>query len=211
MQHLVFLGDSVTDCSRKRAIRYATKTEGLGSGWVSFVAKALKASLDEHQIWNRGYSGSLTSELIQQEHWWPEQDDSIIESEISTLMIGINDIWHPFWRGREHDISLAAESLEHTLITLKQRSKTVVVIEPIALPVGEVSQAWWPLLDELSQLQEQVCQRQQVHWLALQESLMKSAQSKPEDYLADGVHPTDLGHRWLAKQWLGFVQNKNLL
>lgn len=209
--NLVFLGDSVTDCSRKRAAKYQQHEAALGNGWVRFVNKTLQAAQTDLQLWNRGFSGCLTAEVMTHQDWWPQVEDQAIRAELTTLMIGINDVWHPFWRARPHDMPAVTAAFEQLLLELKRRSTQVLVIEPIALPIGEVTQSWWPILDQLSDMQQQVCQQQSVHWLPLQNALVQSAQAHPVDYLADGVHPTDLGHRWLAKQWRGYVQTHNLL
>jgi lysophospholipase L1-like esterase len=211
MKNFVFLGDSVTDCSRKRAQRFESELSGLGNGWVQYVNKTIAASNHDVRVWNRGFAGSLTKELMSQEAWWPVEEAQPIEAEVSSLMIGINDIWHPFWRGGAHDVEGAVQACRDIVIELQKRTNIVIVIEPIALPVGDVTQQWWPFLSKLTEAQEQLCKQEGIHWLPLQEALMKSAQGRNEDYLVDGVHPTDLGHRWIAKQWINYAVSKNLL
>ena len=211
MNRLVFLGDSVTDCSRKRALRFEHSEASYGNGWVSYVFKKLNANQRAIKLWNRGYSGSLIHELLTQTDWWPESDGELVHSSVTNLFIGINDIWHPFWKGNRHDIPQALVDFRALVSVLKERSNTVVVCEPIALPCGEVTQQWWTPLNDLSAGQQQICAELDVHWLGLQEQLLKDAHGKNEEYLSDGVHPTDLGHRWLSTQWLNFVVQQGLL
>jgi len=126
-------------------------------------------------------------------------------------MIGINDIWHPFWRENPHQIDDVLHAFNQLVGQLKKQADVVIVLEPVALPCGEVTQHWWPLLSDLSEGQQKICNENQVHWLPLQNELLKDAEGKVIDYLGDGVHPTDLGHRWLAKQWIGYVVEHKLL
>lgn len=213
LQTFIFCGDSVTDCARKRALRYEGQEAALGNGWVHYVNRALSARYQDHfQIWNRGFSGSLTQELMTHDHWWPLVNDQNVQASVTTLMIGINDIWHPFWKSRPHEIENALHAFQELLLTLKKRSQTILVLEPIALPCGDVNHQWWEPLNDLSEGQESVVKKvDSCEWLPMQELLMKDAHRAYEDYLYDGVHPSDLGHRWLAKQWLSAAMDLQLL
>ena len=211
MNKLVFLGDSVTDCSRKRAIRFEHCEESYGNGWVAYVFRKLIANQGQVKLWNRGFSGSLIHELRNQPEWWPEEQGQVVRASISNVFIGINDIWHPFWKGSRHNIDKALEDFRDLISLLKTRSDEIVVCEPFALPCGEVTQQWWAPLNELSDGQLKICEEQDVHWLGLQDQLFNDAHGKNEEYLVDGVHPTDLGHRWLSTQWLNFILEIDLL
>lgn len=210
MSQLLFLGDSVTDCARKRAKRYQQTSDALGEGWVSKLAPTLMARDTNTLLLNRGYAGCLTKDLSSQEDWWPEV---LAQSrvDICTLMIGINDVWHPFWKSKKHDIASVIEAFEELLVTLVPKVTNLLVLEPIALPTGDVNQHWWPLLDELTVGQEKVTKQLGAIWVPLQDDLMKDAGSKPSQYLSDGVHPTQLGHHWLAKHWLRAVNEHGLI
>lgn len=211
MQKLIFLGDSVTDCARKRSSKYELKLESLGHGWVCYTAKTLAARDSSVRVWNRGYSGCLTRELTQKTDWWPDLDDQPLQASIATLMIGINDVWHPFWKNRPHDIDQSIDSARGLIHSLKSRSEQVILCEPVALPCGEVTHDWWPVLDDLTNRQSLLALEMNVHWMPLQEALMKTAKGNHTDYLHDGVHPTDLGHRWLSNRWLQFALDQHIL
>ncbi len=211
MQHLLFLGDSVTDCQRKRAARHANTTAAMGKGWVYYVHHKLVAKTDQITVWNRGFAGSLTHEMNQQNHWWPLSDEASMTVDIATVMIGINDIWHPIWKSRPHDITTALNSFRSLLQTVTTRGKHAVVCEPIALPCGEVTPTWWEPLRRLTDGQRDICREFGCHWLELQEPLLKDSHGRFQDYLHDGVHPTDLGHRWLSLKWLNFIRDQELL
>lgn len=210
MTRLLFLGDSVTDCARKRAKRYEQTIQGLGSGWVAKLEPTLSARNPETVIFNRGFSGCLTKDLSSQEDWWPESLPQL-RADVCTLMIGINDVWHPFWKNKPHDIAAVVDAFEQLLTTVVPKVSNMLVLEPVALPVGDVDQHWWPLLDELTLGQEKVAKQVGAIWVPLQDDLIKDAGSRPSQYLSDGVHPTELGHHWLAKRWLRAVSENNLI
>lgn len=211
MSVCVFLGDSVTDCQRKRAPRYQGTPEALGQGWVKHVVRKTEAATLGLDCWNRGFSGALTAELMRQPDWWPEVDGVPLTARIASLMIGINDVWHPFWKQSAHDIDAALAAYQRIIETLKVRAEQIVLVEPIALPCGEVQPQWWAPLQVLTEGQRALADAYDCVWVPLQDSLLTDARGRYEDYLHDGVHPTDLGHRWLSIRWLSAVSSVGFL
>lgn len=210
MSNWVFLGDSVTDCQRKRASRFQGQSEALGRGWVSHVARKMNAAGVDVEIWNRGFSGALTGELMRQSDWWPAVEDQPMPAQITSLMLGINDIWHPFWKQTPHDLDASLAAYRQLLLTLQNRSERIVMVEPIALPCGEVQPDWWAPLLQLTEGQRRLAEEFNCLWVPLQDALMSDARGRFEEYLYDGVHPTDLGHRWLSIRWLNALTDAGL-
>ncbi len=204
---LVFLGDSVTDCSRKRAARYEGSQDALGSGWVKKVAGTLVEQDKANVVFNRGYSGCRIDELMSEEDWWPVSH----AVDLVSLMIGINDIWHPIRNGESHTIEQVLHDFDALVAELNYRAEKLIVCEPLALPVDEVTDQWWAPLQQLCDGQKAICEKRNVPWLSLKDDLKKDSEGHFGDYLADGVHPTDLGHEWIAKKWLSFVEDNHLL
>ncbi|MFQ3283223.1 SGNH/GDSL hydrolase family protein, partial [Reinekea sp.] len=87
MKHFVFIGDSVTDSNRKRSKKYAGTEAALGHGWVKILAET---ALSDHSVWNRGFSGYRTADILIDSDIWPEE---VFTADVTTLMVGINDIW----------------------------------------------------------------------------------------------------------------------
>ncbi|MHA7880226.1 MAG: SGNH/GDSL hydrolase family protein [Saccharospirillum sp.] len=195
----LFLGDSVTDCERNRALKQPNRPDGLGNGWVNRVATELLAKDARQQIWNRGYAGCRVGELLDQPGWLPVRNTHY--SGI-TLMIGINDIWHPFNQGVAHDLDGASEAFDTLLQTLRPLCDTLYVLEPLAIAGPAVTEAWWPLLLSLQQRQQALTQAAGGTWLALQADFEAASQTAPALWAYDGVHPGVLGHQWLAQRWL---------
>jgi acyl-CoA thioesterase-1 len=212
MPKLVFLGDSVTDCARKRAMRYQGTKAGLGTGWVQHLNQELSREYNSLVCWNRGFSGCLSAQLMQQSGWWPDQTEGVPETvDLTTLLIGINDIWHPFWRKTPHNLARSLASFRLLIETVQLHSERVLVCEPFALPSDQVTADWWPLLQALSDGQRSICAELDAYWCPMQAELLVAAEGHPSDYLADGIHPTDLGHRWLAGRWRSFTADHKLL
>lgn len=204
MRHFLFLGDSVTDCARKRAVRYQHTPKALGHGWVSDIAERMTQvkspqSQPPFTFWNRGFNGYTTAQLANEPERFPQ---GVPCFDVITLMIGINDVWHPLWKHQPHSINQSLTHFECLIKEVRARANQVVVLEPIALPIGEVTAQWQAPLAELQIGQQALCDIHSVQWQPLQKHLNKASAPSYADYLADGVHPTPLGHQLLAEQWL---------
>ncbi|MEN8173855.1 MAG: GDSL-type esterase/lipase family protein, partial [Chloroflexota bacterium] len=62
---LVFIGDSITDCGRKRPVGEGRFNQALGDGYVSLVDAALTATYPDYAIKtiNMGISGNTIRDL----------------------------------------------------------------------------------------------------------------------------------------------------
>lgn len=199
----LFLGDSVTDCGRSRDIRQPNLPGALGNGWVNRVATDLLSKEPDAQVWNRGYSGCRIAQLLGQPHWLPLRTKAQPAFREITLLIGINDIWHPFNEGVPHGLADTKTAFKALLEELSPLTDQLTVIEPFAIEGPAVNERWWPLLNEMCEQQCQAVEAVGARWLPTREALTEASRSRPELWLYDGVHPGVLGHKWLAERWLG--------
>jgi lysophospholipase L1-like esterase len=205
---LLFLGDSVTDCDRDRSIRQPNRPEALGTGWVHRVATEWLSMNPESQIWNRGYSGCEISELLGQDGWQPVKQGGY---DIMTVLIGINDIWHPFEEGQSHDIAANLNDFNALIERLKPLARQLVLVEPFAILGSAVTDTWWPLLAELQAGQKALADNHNAVWVPVQTDFQTASADHPMLWAYDGVHPGVLGHQWLAWQWQNTLSNAGLL
>jgi len=204
---LLFLGDSVTDCDRNRRIQQPNRPDALGSGWVHRVAGEWLKRSPESQVWNRGYSGCKTAELLHQEGWQPVRQGRY---DIITILIGINDIWHPFNDGGPHCIADNLIDFEALIERLKPLTRYLILLEPFAIPGSAVTPAWWPLLTELQAGQQRLASNHNALWMPVQADFAATSTTHPELWAYDGVHPGVLGHQWLARRWRDTVARAGL-
>lgn len=192
----LFLGDSVTDCARKRAARFQGTPAALGHGWVSAVAEGNPKAL----VFNRGYSGyssaQLRSELL---------SDGLLEGmprlSIATLLIGVNDVWHHHWRGLPWDLAATLKNIQVIVSLLQRVSERVIVGEPFALAQGELPPEGWLELTELQVALSIEVPQWRAEWWPVQSALAAADAVSNQPLLEDGVHPTKAGHLWLANHW----------
>ncbi|MEP4544641.1 MAG: GDSL-type esterase/lipase family protein [Saccharospirillum sp.] len=199
---LLFLGDSVTDCDRDRSIRQPNRPEALGTGWVHRVATEWLSMSPASRIWNRGYSGCEINELLDQEGWQPVKQGGY---DTITVMIGINDIWHPFEGGQSHDIATNLKDFNALAERLMPLTRQLVLVEPFAIAGTAVTEAWWPLLTELQAGQKALAEQHKAVWMPVQADFEADSAAHPMLWAYDGVHPGVLGHQWLARRWLALM------
>jgi lysophospholipase L1-like esterase len=195
VKNFVFVGDSVTDCDRKRSKKYAHTEAALGHGWVKILAQTVLA---EHVVWNRGYAGYRTADTLIDQDSWPE---SLDHADVTTLMIGINDIWHTLKQDLPYDEDEIVKHFERLVSELKTRSDSLIIMEPVALVYDEVDERWLPKMKSLFTKFKTLADYHQVQWLSIQSEITVAAGESPGVYLFDGVHPSEIGHQWIAKRW----------
>ncbi|MBS1721027.1 MAG: SGNH/GDSL hydrolase family protein [Armatimonadetes bacterium] len=187
-QHLVFIGDSITDCGRR------DDPEGLGQGYVRKIAASLGSGF---RVTNRGISGDRVRDL--EARWTADVLD--LQPDVLTLFVGINDVWRVFDSGAAFDLDSVTEGYRRLVESV---SCPVVLIEPFVLPVPPDRLIWRPVLDPLIAFVrgfESSCRVVRL------DALMNGAAGDAPALLAhDGVHPTDAGHELIKDAWLGLVQ-----
>ena len=204
---LLFQGDSISDCSRARAVESLAPDDaallGNGNGFVSRVASVLLGddAYESLTIYNRAISGNRSLDLY--ERW--EDDALALTPDVINLLIGVNDTWH------EHayvSVEDYAKVLEQMIAQTQERLPKVqwIFCEPFACASDCFSQS---MVDEVALRREVVRQLAIKHeailvpFAKLFDDLL--TQGQWSDWLYDGVHPTGQGHEKMAQCWLETV------
>ncbi|MDQ6885986.1 MAG: SGNH/GDSL hydrolase family protein [Gemmatimonadota bacterium] len=199
---VLFQGDSITDAGRSRTSQEANEGSALGNGYPLLIAAQALRSHPERTLrfFNRGVSGNRVPDL--RERW--ETDTLALESDILSILIGVNDFWHKILRGipgtvADYEAGLGA-LLDVTRRALPRVS--LVVMEPFVLRCGSVDSRWFPEFDDRREAAARVARRGGATFVALQKMFDDlSHGSAPEHWARDGVHPTPAGHAAIAERW----------
>lgn len=202
---VVFLGDSITDAERNRNNLAANRCDALGNGYVGRVAGNLILQNTGCQCWNFGLNGLRIQDLVQKPpEWLTRYNPGLI-----SLMIGINDIWHPRINQQPCD---PASSVALLLPWLEQIQRTmpdtqIIMMEPFALLTGIVQPDWSDDLTNLQSALANIAEQRGIRFILLQSVINQVAQQLGDkQVLYDGVHPTPAGHELIAREWLAQVQ-----
>ncbi|GAA0491443.1 SGNH/GDSL hydrolase family protein [Alkalibacterium indicireducens] len=201
---LLFIGDSITDVGRDRM-----DGKDLGKGFPLMVASHLQSRYPAKRltVLNRGIGGDSLKDL--KRRW--EDDCLIINPDIVTLLIGVNDTW----RNQNDGVELTDEELDEfesdyrfLLKSLHQRTDArVILMEPFVLPYPKDRVGWRNDLDKRIQIVRKMARDYQTELIPLDGLLNAAGIRDGFSYYTgdDGVHPTVAGHGLIASSWLKSV------
>lgn len=205
---ILFFGDSITDVRRNRERDFAW--DSYGAGYVKFVAdELLRKDSTKYEIYNRGISGNRVVDLyarIKSDCW-------NIEPDVLSILIGINDVWHEITKKNGVDIE-RFEKVYRMIIedTVRRFQKLKIVLcEPFVLRGSATEERFENFLEvyNYAKVVEKLATEYGLLFLPLQKKLSESAKiDGTEKYLADGVHPTEVGAKLIADEWVRLFREK---
>lgn len=203
---LVFIGDSITDCSRAR-LAAPGDDQRLGYGYVAIASALIGAVYPQRkiQVVNVGISGNTVRDLAGR---W-EQDVTGQKPDWLSVMIGINDVWRQFDPAKMHKEAVYPEEFESTLSQLLARARPnvlgLVLMTPFFLetdradPMRAQMDAYGAIVSRLAPKFDAVLVDTQAAFDAVLKYLHTSTLAD------DRVHPNQVGHAVLARAFLSAV------
>ncbi len=191
---ILFQGDSVTDCGRRER-----GANPMGRGYASFVqALAEAARPGQFAFLNRGISGNRAKDL--RARW--QVDCLALRPDVVSILIGINDTWRRYDRNDPTDDAAFETDYRAILEPLRAAGKQLLLITPFLLDISA----------QVSRMREDLQGKQAVVRRlaeefgatlldadALFQRACQEQNQNPADFAADGVHPSEAGHRLLAQ------------
>ncbi len=203
--HLLFIGDSVTDCDRARPVGSGS-AGALGHGYVAEVASTLALLGADRQLrlTNMGTSGNTVRDLARR---W-ETDVTALAPDWLSVMIGINDVWRQF-DGKDAASSVMPDEFRSTYDDLIGRTlpylKGLVLMSPFYIQ-AERTHPMRLRMDEYTAIVKELASTYGALFVDVQ-AAFDVALGKM-DYAAiagDRIHPTPEGHRILARAFMGVL------
>ena len=206
MKTILFQGDSITDCGRAR-----DNSGYVGNGYPLHIKAKLGFEYPgEYNFYNRGVSGNRIVDVYAR----IKADIINLSPDYMSLLIGVNDVWHeiPGKNGVDAEkfekiYGMLIEEIKQALPNIK-----IMLLEPFCLkgPATEDCEAipdkWQQFrggVEERAAKVKLIAERYGLTFVPLQELFDKATQkAEPTYWLADGVHPTDMGHQLIMNEWL---------
>jgi lysophospholipase L1-like esterase len=207
---VLFQGDSITDCERSRqnAIRQ-------GYGYATMVQGQLGYDCPgKYDFINRGISGNRIVDVYAR----IKADIINLKPDYMSLLIGVNDVWHELGGGNgvapekfEKIYGMLIEEIKEALPDIK-----IMLLEPFVLKgtatYSEEDPTIWQRFDSLVRANaaaaKRVAEKFDLPFIELQAGFDSLCESAPASYwLADGVHPTAMGHCFIKDKWLETFKN----
>lgn len=203
---VVFQGDSITDGGRDRSILEPNIDAAFGASYAALLMREIRAAHLEvpWRFYNRGVSGNKLPEL--QARW--ATDTLALRPDILSILAGVNDYWHS--RSFGYTGTTADYERQYTSLLTETRTAlpnvSLVVLEPFVLRTGAVDASWFPAFDERRAAAARVAAAVGARFVPLQSIFdARAAETGPEAWARDGVHPTAAGHALIAQQWRAVV------
>ena len=202
---ILFQGDSITDAGRSRE-----DNANLGRGYPHLVQAALGfEEPGKHVFLNRGISGNRIVDIYAR----IKRDIINLKPDVMSLLIGINDVWHDF---SEDPNGVDAEKFYKVYDMLIEEIKAalpdikIMILEPFVLKArateDECGDKWPKFYAETllrAEKAKKIAEKHNLPFIPLQEKFDAAAKKAQNDYwLADGVHPTPMGHELIKNEWL---------
>jgi lysophospholipase L1-like esterase len=166
------------------------------------IARDLLAQTSSHEfrIYNRGVSGDRCTDLLGR---W-RRDTLALQPDLVSILVGVNDTWHQHLAGT--GISVEDYAVVYRLLLQDVRRQNprcrLVLCEPFALPGGAFKPEWMDELRARGAVVRQLAQDFGATFVPFQEMFNEAMKTHPAAELAaDGVHPSELGHKLMAEAW----------
>ncbi len=198
--HVLFYGDSITDCGRNSGVN-----GGLGTGYAALCAAQLLARFPQWNLsfTNRGISGNRVCDLEAR----LQNDVLALKPTLVSILIGINDTWRRYDSGNVSPLDEFHASYRRILASLRQNLDAAVIIcEPFLLPIPEDRRTWREDLDPRITVCRDLAREFSLPFVPLDGLFAAASTRAPLEYwLPDGVHPSLAGHAFIADHWIKTV------
>jgi len=197
------IGDSITDCDRKRPVGEGL-FEGLGRGYVSLVSALLTSVYPDLSIRvaNVGSSGNTTRDL--QERWQTDVID--LKPDWLSIMIGTNDVWRQYDQPTITESHVYIEEYEARLRSLINETlpllKGLILMTPFYIEPNR-DDSMRKTMDQYSQVVRKLADEYGAIFVDTQAAFDQlMVYIYPATIAWDRVHPSTVGHMTIARAFL---------
>ena len=204
---LLMVGDSITDCGRKRPVGEGFKDNALGVGYVALVAATFGAVQPEARIHviNMGISGNTARHM--KARW--DTDVLAKKPDWLSIMIGINDVWRQFDTPHEKAAHVYPDeykaTLEELVVNTSPKVKGLVLMTPYLIEPDR-NDAMRARMDEYGANVREIAARHKTLFVDTQAAFDRLLTTvAPTELAEDRIHPNLIGHMVLARAFLGEI------
>ena len=198
---ILFQGDSITDAGRNRSDLYST-----GGGYPTLVKATLGYENPlAYEFINKGISGNRIVDIYAR----IKTDIINLKPDVMSILVGVNDVWHEYGsspNGVDADkyykiYSMLIEEVKAALPNIK-----IMILEPFVLRAKATDENWEGFSTEVPKraaMAKKIAENYGLPFVPLQKGFDELCKKAPADYwLADGVHPTKMGHEYIKNCWI---------
>jgi lysophospholipase L1-like esterase len=201
---ILFQGDSITDGARGRN---NDPNHVLGHSYAFLIAAKYGALHPERNLtfFNRGISGNKVPDLLGR---W-QKDAVDLKPTVVSILIGVNDIWHPMLSTNQlvsvEQYEAGYDKLLAATVAAMPDAR-IILLEPFITPGRATSPKWNVWQEHLKKFQAVVAKlgaKYHAPVVKLQSVFDEAGKRAPAEYWVwDGVHPTYAGNHLIADEWV---------
>ncbi|WP_282940218.1 SGNH/GDSL hydrolase family protein [Paenibacillus sp. RC67] len=203
---LVMIGDSITDCGRKKP-EGEGRNDSLGNGYVALVDSFLQSVYPQLgiRVTNMGISGNTVRNL--KDRW--ETDVVNLKPDWVSIMIGINDVWRQYDLPQLVEKHVYIDEYEQTLRELVERTKpslkSLILMTPYYIEPNR-NDGMRAAMDQYGAVVKKIADQYGAIFIDTQEAFEPVLKHiYPATLAWDRVHPNMTGHMTLARAFLNAV------
>ncbi len=206
---IILFGDSITDAGRflSDALPYYT----YGFGYARDIASALRwKNCRKYEIINKGNSGNKIVNLYER----VQADVWNLKPDVLSVLIGVNDVWHMIAHNTGVDLKRYEKIYRALIEETKERlpNLKIILCEPFFLH-GVVTDGLdfdkFSIVKDYADVVRKIAEEYGAAFLPLQKKFETLANKiGAENCLSDGVHPTEIGAKLIADEWLKLFYEK---
>ena len=189
---IVFFGDSITD-----TCKFFHKDSPYGAGYVNMVKAWIDINWPNEniQIFNEGIGGNKTEDLINR-----IQDDVLNKKPILTfLLIGINDVWHPFENKQPYDIDLIINRIDQIIKTIETNGSKVIYMTPFIFPTTDFFKSLEGVFNPFQDKLYTYLNNKNIEYIDTNSILTSYFEKTLDNPTCDSIHPSIIGHALIAQ------------
>lgn len=200
---ILFIGDSITDISFNRRFHYKLGGRNI---YALQVSKELDKSFPNLKFFYRGIASNRTYHVYDR----LTKDCISLKPDVVIMLIGVNDAWEhyvpeqypPLLRPMEPHMKEIYRRLHAELPESK-----IMVLLPFMIDTMEEKLPFHKVLDDYREVLRNMAHENGAEIIDLQE-MFNEVQKKvsPKKLAIDGIHPTNLGHSYIAKEILKKIE-----
>lgn len=199
---ILFQGDSITDCYRKKGDPKVNDSGSLGIGYTLYAATGILADYPSLnlQIHNRGISGDRTDDLLRR--WDAECVD--LKPTVLSILVGVNDYLHIFKHNYKGTVvefkQYYSELLERTKESLPNTK--LIIGEPFFIKDKNGFPDKWKDLPSYQNVVRELANKHNALFIPYQQEFDLLCEDTPVKYWTpDSVHPGLAGRYAMSKIW----------
>lgn len=200
---IVFFGDSITDTDKRLNEKYP-----YGVGYVNMIKTELDLYYSDLNItiYNEGISADETGHLLNRF----EKDLKSKNPDLVFMLIGINDVWHPYEAGTTPNNQEILNKITLLREKISDLGSDLVLILPYLFPIEPYFDFFNNMMPHYLSFYKdykEYIKNNNLKYIDIYEIMKPLSDITKDNLTKDSVHPNVLGHAVIAQAILDYLNN----